>query len=198
MTDDAGLADDVARVPDLRFREATSADAPAVVELVESAYRGDASRDGWTTEADLLDGQRTDLRGITEIVQDPSSVLLLAELDTDLLACCELRIVGENAYFGTFAVRPALQGRGTGRAVLARADAEAVTRFGAKALEMTVIAQRADLIAWYVRQGFEPTGERRPFPYGDPRFGVPRVEGLEFVVLRRPTGSPSARRGERS
>ena len=175
------------------FREATTADVPAVVDLVESAYRGQASRTGWTTEADLLDGQRTDVRGITAIVQDPASVLLLAESagasgePVVLLGCCELRAAGESAYFGTFAVRPALQGRGTGRALLAHADAVAVSRFGARALEMTVIAQRADLIDYYLRAGFAPTGERKPFPYGDPRLGIPRRDDLEFVVLRRPT-----------
>lgn len=182
--------------PALVVREATTADVPAVVDLVESAYRGDASRGGWTTEADLLEGQRTDVQGITGIVQDPASVLLLAEEPAGpdpqdgvaLLGCCELRRVGTDAYFGTFAVRPARQGRGTGRALLAHADAFAVSRFGAQALEMTVIAQRTDLIAYYERSGFVRTGERRPFPYGDPRFGVPRRDDLEFVVLRRPTG----------
>jgi len=177
----------------LVFREATAVDVQAVVDLVESAYRGDASRAGWTTEADLLDGRRTDARGIGEIVADPASVLLLAVAADGgpevLLGCCELRAVGESAYFGTFAVRPAVQGRGTGRALLAHADAVAVSRFGARALEMTVIAQRADLIGYYLRAGFAPTGERRPFPYGDARFGVPRRDDLEFVVLRRPTGS---------
>ena len=175
------------------FREAGPADVPAVVALVESAYRGEASRAGWTTEADLLDGRRTDAAGVTAIVQDPDAVLLLAEraADAELLACCELRRAGEVAYFGTFAVRPHLQGAGIGRRVLERADAEAVRRWGSTALEMTVIAQRADLLAWYARRGFTATGERRPFPHGDERFGVPRRDDLEFVVLRRATGSPS-------
>ncbi len=70
---------------------------------------------------------------------------------------------------------------------MTRADAEAVARWGSDALEMTVIAQRADLIAWYERLGFRGTGERRPFPYGDDRFGIPQRDDLEFVVLRRPT-----------
>lgn len=188
---------DPARVAGPTFREATAADVPAVVALVESAYRGDASRTGWTTEADLLDGRRTDEAAIAAIVADPASVLLLADPpdgdgdgsgDGGPLGCCELRHVGEAAYFGTFAVRPALQGRGTGRALLAHADAVAVARFGARALEMTVIAQRTDLIAYYERAGFVRTGERRPFPYGDARFGLPRRDDLEFVVLRRPTG----------
>lgn len=175
------------------FREAGPADVAAVVALVESAYRGESSRAGWTTEADLLDGRRTDEEAIAAVVADPASLLLLADpaegpADDGPLGCCELRSAGEAAYFGTFAVRPALQGRGTGRALLAHADAVAVARFGARALEMTVIAQRTDLIAFYQRAGFALTGERRPFPHGDPRFGLPRRDDLEFVVLSRPTG----------
>ena len=171
------------------FREARAEDVPAVVALVESAYRGESSRRGWTTEADLLDGQRTDPAGITAVLDDPASVLLLAEVDGRLRGCCELRSVGTSAYFGTFAVDPAQQGAGLGGRLLAEADAQAVRRWGARALEMTVIAQRADLLAWYERRGFHRTGERRPFPYGDERFGRPRRDDLEFVVLRRATGT---------
>ncbi|WP_432507106.1 GNAT family N-acetyltransferase [Kineococcus arenarius] len=179
-----------------RFREAGPADVSAVVALVESAYRGESSRAGWTTEADLLDGRRTDEEGVAAIVADPDAVLLLAErpaggpADARLLGCCELRRTGDAAYFGTFAVRPVLQGGGIGASLLARADAEAVRRWGSAALEMTVIAQRADLIAWYERRGFTATGQRRPFPHGDERFGVPKRDDLEFLVLRRATGGP--------
>lgn len=184
----------------LVFREATPDDVPAVVALVESAYRGPSSRAGWTTEADLLEGRRTDVQGITALVEAVDVVLLLAERPgadgPGPVGCCELRSVGDSAYFGTFAVDPAAQGGGIGRALLDHADDEAVRRWGAGDLEMTVIAQRADLIAWYERLGFVPTGERRPFPYGDERFGRPQRDDLEFVVLRRPTGlGVSARTG---
>jgi ribosomal protein S18 acetylase RimI-like enzyme len=180
-------------VTDPTLREATTADVPAVVALVESAYRGDSSRRGWTTEADLLEGQRTDTAGIFAIVEDPDSVLFVAEAAGALVGCCELRHLGVSGYFGTFAVDPAAQGGGIGRRLLAHADAEAVRRWGATTLEMTVIAQRVDLIAWYQRLGFAATGERRPFPYGDERFGRPRRDDLEFVVLSRGTGRPAPR-----
>ncbi|WP_432541395.1 GNAT family N-acetyltransferase [Kineococcus sp. SYSU DK002] len=176
---------------DLVFREATAADVAAVVALVESAYRGESSRGGWTTEADLLEGQRTDAAGIGAVVDGADSVLLLAERGEDLLGCCELRRAGEGGYFGTFAVSPAAQGGGVGRRLLAHADAEAVRRWRAPFLEMTVIAQRGDLIAWYERLGFARTGDRKPFPYGDERFGRPLRDDLEFVVLRRPTAAPA-------
>ncbi|MEU6237959.1 GNAT family N-acetyltransferase [Kitasatospora sp. NPDC047058] len=169
----------------LTFRPATEADVPALVELVESAYRGDASRAGWTTEADLLDGQRTDVEGVTAAVTHADGVVLLAERDGELLACCQLEHRGEHAYFGMFSVRPGEQGGGVGRTVLAEAERFAGEEWGAAELEMTVIEQRADLIAWYERRGFHRTGVYSPFPYGDERFGIPLRPDLRFEKLAK-------------
>lgn len=165
------------------FRAATGADVPAVVALVESAYRGDSSRAGWTTEADLLDGRRTDPQGVREVVEKPGGRLLLAEHAGELVACCQLERRGESAYFGMFAVRPTAQGGGLGKAVMAEAEDFARVGWGAVRMEMTVIRQRADLIAWYVRRGYRDTGAISPFPYGDERFGIPRRPDLEFTSL---------------
>ena len=169
------------------FRDAVPADVPAVVALVQSAYRGDDSRIGWTTEADLLDDQRTDAAAVMEIVEDPQSRLLLAvEPDGTVLACAHLqRKDATTAYFGSFAVRPDRQGGGTGRAMLAEAERRAAAEWSSRGVEMTVIAQREDLIAWYERRGYSRTDETRPFPYGDERFGRPRRDDLVFVVLRK-------------
>jgi GNAT superfamily N-acetyltransferase len=166
---------------------ATEADAPAIVELVESAYRGPSSRAGWTTEADLLDGQRTDLQAVLDALDDVETRILVADSPAGgLLGCCQIERRGERlAYFGSFAVTPTLQGAGLGGRLLAAAEQEASATWGATELEMTVIAQRTELIAWYVRRGYEPTGETRPFPYGDERAGLPRRPDLHFVVLRK-------------
>ncbi|HET7931372.1 MAG TPA: GNAT family N-acetyltransferase [Rhodanobacteraceae bacterium] len=173
--------------PGLRFRAATAADVDAVVALAHSAYRGDASRAGWTTEADLLDGQRTDAREVAGLIERAGSMIVLAEMDGDpadsLLACCHLERQGEHAYFGMFSVRPTAQGHGTGRAMLAEAERIAREEWHCRALRMTVIDVRAELIAWYERRGFRRTGEYRPFPYGDPRFGVPKRDDLRFEWL---------------
>jgi ribosomal protein S18 acetylase RimI-like enzyme len=173
----------VTAAPDLAFRRATSTDIPALVELVESAYRGDASRVGWTTEADLLDGQRTDPETLAATLARPDTVLLVAERDGLLLACCVLERRPEGAYFGMFSVRPNQQGAGIGRAVLAEAERFAGAEWGVGEMEMTVIVQREDLIAWYERRGFRRTGEMSPFPYGDERFGLPKRDDLAFERL---------------
>ncbi|MEW1659808.1 MULTISPECIES: GNAT family N-acetyltransferase [unclassified Streptomyces] len=172
----------------LTFRTATEADIPGLVELVESAYRGDASRAGWTTEADLLDGQRTDPEGVGAAVRHGSGRLLVAERDGALIACCQLEHRGDHTYFGMFAVRPGLQGGGLGRTVLAEAERVATATWGTGEMRMTVIRQREELIAWYERRGYRRTGEFTPFPYGDERFGIPQRADLEFELLVKTLG----------
>ncbi|HET9732989.1 MAG TPA: GNAT family N-acetyltransferase [Acidimicrobiales bacterium] len=171
--------------PHLTFRTAGPADVTAVVDLVESAYRGDPSRAGWTTEADLLDGRRTGADEVAALVAEVGSEIVLAFDATGLQGCCHLRDEGTDAYFGLFAVRPDGQGAGTGRALLLEAAARAA-RWRCSAVRMTVIRQRPELIAWYRRLGFDAVGRTEPFPYGDERFGRPRRPDLEFVVLSAP------------
>ena len=172
---------------DLRFRAATPLDVDAIVELTESAYRGDASRAGWTTEADLLDGQRTDAREVAELIANPDVRLLLAERGGRLLACCVVERLSHehtgDAYFGMFSVRPEAQGNGTGRALLAEGERVARDEWQVRAMRMSVIDVRNELIAWYERRGYRRTGEYKPFPYGDPRFGIPKRDDLRFEWL---------------
>jgi GNAT superfamily N-acetyltransferase len=175
-------------VAPLTFRAAAEADVPALVALVESAYRGESSRVGWTTEAELLGGQRTDPQGVAEVIANPAGRLLAVERGGELVACCQLERRGNCAYFGMFAVRPLLQGGGLGRAVLAEAERVAREEWDAEEMHMTVLTQRADLIAWYERRGYERTGRTAPFPYGDERFGLPKRDDLEFEVLVRKLG----------
>jgi GNAT superfamily N-acetyltransferase len=168
------------------FRAAVETDVPDLVALIESAYRGESSRAGWTTEADLLRGQRTDPDGVRAVVKDPGSRMVVVERDEALVACCQLENRAEHAYFGMFAVRPGLQGAGLGRRVLAEAERVAREDWSAREMHMTVITQRADLIAWYVRRGYRRTGKLSPFPYGDERFGRPQRADLAFELLVKP------------
>lgn len=177
---------------ELNFRVADEQDVPALVALIESAYRGDASRAGWTTEADLLEGQRTDADGVGAVVKDPDSRMLVAECGSRVVACCRLERREGHAYFGMFAVRPDLQGSGLGNAVLAEAERRVRAEWQAPAMHMTVITQREDLIAWYERRGYVRTGTMSPFPYGDERFGVPQRPDLAFELLVKQLSRPSA------
>ncbi|MFF3766255.1 GNAT family N-acetyltransferase [Streptomyces sp. NPDC001922] len=170
------------------FRDAAEDDIPALVGLIESAYRGDASRVGWTTEADLLQGQRTDPDGVAAVVTSPDSRMLVVERDGALVGCCQLEHRGEHAYFGMFAVRPELQGSGLGRVVLAEAERAARESWAVREMHMTVISARDDLIAWYERRGYRRTGRMSPFPYGDERFGIPQRDDLRFELLVKDLG----------
>jgi ribosomal protein S18 acetylase RimI-like enzyme len=169
----------------LRFRFAGIADTAAVVALVESAYRGDQSRAGWTTEADLLDGQRTDREEVGALLADPAVHIVLAEAG-ELLGSVLVRAEGAGtSHIGMFAVRPTLQGRGIGRQLLAEAERVARDEQHALRIKMTVIEQRHELIGWYERRGYRETGAKEPFPYGDPRFGLPKRDDLRFSVLEK-------------
>jgi GNAT superfamily N-acetyltransferase len=126
---------------------------------------------------------------VSALITAPAAHVLLAEEAGVLQACCELQepdTPAGTAYFGMFAVRPSRQRGGYGRIFLAEAERIARGEFGATALEMTVIRQRESLIAWYERRGYQRTGQIKPFPYGDERFGTPKVAGLEFITLAKP------------
>ena len=176
----------------LSFRTATLADVDAIIPLVESAYRGDASRKGWTTEADMLDGQRIDRQLLIELIERPDARVILLERNAELLACCELQDQKGFAYFGMFSVKPEGQGSGIGNRLLVEAERVAAQEWHCREMRMTVIDIRNELIAWYERRGYQRTGEYKPFPYGDERFGIPRRDDLRFEVLRKELDSQSS------
>lgn len=161
------------------------ADIEAIVLLVDSAYRGDVSRQGWTTEADIIEGQRTDACQVRELLEQKNQSIILCEDNNQLLASVHLDRRENYAYLGMFAVKPGLQGKGTGRVLLAYAEAKVFKEWQCEWLEMTVIKQRKELIAWYERNGYSMGTEERPFPYGDERFGLPKRDDLVLGVLKK-------------
>lgn len=180
-------------LPAVALRRATPDDVPGLAVLVESGYRGAASRQGWTTEADLLDGTRSDADEILAIVGSSDGHMIVAANGDELVGCCQLtRSAGGVARFAMFSVRPDLQDRGVGRAILAEAERIARDEWSATEMQLQVIRQRSELIAWYERLGYRLTGELAPFPYDDPKVIAKRYD-LEFAVMgkhlgKKPTG----------
>lgn len=175
---------------DLIFRAASAADIDAIVALVESAYRGDVSKQGWTTEADFLGGRRTGADDVIACLERERSRIVLAERDGQLLACAHVaegQTVQERGagYFGMFSVKPDLQGGGIGKHVLAECERIARDEWRLPAMRMTVIDIRDELIAFYERRGYRRTGIKKPFPYGDARFGLPTRDDLRFEILEK-------------
>lgn len=169
----------------MRFRPATAADIPALHALIEAAYRGDAARAGWTHEADLLDGQRTDPGQLAALVAQPRHAMLLAEDDRGALGCVLVADKDGAGYLGVLAIRPDAQGGGHGAALIGAAEAYAREVFGLADIRMTVIRQRPELVAYYERRGYTQTGVTEPFPYGDAGFGLPRRDDLVMVVMAK-------------
>jgi len=167
---------------------ATPAELPAAAALVNSAYRGEVSRQGWTTEADYINGQRTDVAVLAgDLAANPDAKLLLFRdaPGSDLLGTVWLEPVEESVwYLGMLTVRPDLQDRQLGRSLLAAAEAAAAAE-GARRIRMTVVSIRDTLIAWYQRRGYALTGETQPFPYGEAHVGQPLRDDLSFVVLEK-------------
>ena len=161
-------------------------DLEPLFALIHRAYRGDSARSGWTHESDLLDGMRTDRETLAEMLTDPRRCMLVARDGEEIVGCIALTDMDEGlAYVGMVTVDPLRQSAGLGRRLLEAVEGKARERFGAVRAEMTVISRRRELIAWYQRRGYALTGERRPFPASDPRFGLPKRDDLEFVVLEK-------------
>jgi GNAT superfamily N-acetyltransferase len=169
----------------LTYQVATPDNITPILDLVRSAYRGDASRAGWTTEADLVADKRIDADGVLAKINAPQGVILLAHDDAGILvSCCELvKKNNELAYFGLFAVDPQRQAGGIGRQVLAEAEAYAKKVFEVKTLEMWVIWTRSEIISWYTRRGYTLTDRTQPFPYEHLVEGKALRDDLYFSIL---------------
>lgn len=158
---------------------AALADAPALKALLEAAYRGDSARRGWNHEADILDDERIAPGELEAMLADRAVTILTAREGDALLGCVAVTVKGVSlAYLGMLCVLPDRQSAGLGRGLLDAAEDHA-RKAGIAAMEMTVIAGRDTLIAWYERRGYLRTGETRPFP-------VPRDPPLTFGVLEKP------------
>lgn len=167
----------------LSFRVATVADVSAIVGLVESAYRGEESLKGWTSEAGFIEGDRTSAEEISALVRHPQARFVLAIDHGELVGCALVKGEGGEGYFGMFSVRPARQGGGLGKRLLAEAERTARETWNCRSMKMTVISIREELIAFYERRGYRRTATE-PFPF-DQHPHVKRND-FHFVVLSKP------------
>jgi ribosomal protein S18 acetylase RimI-like enzyme len=163
---------------------ATEDDIPAITRLLNSAYRGEVSRQGWTTEAHLIAGDvRTDDDNLKEVIRKPGSVILKYTNDKNqLIGCVNLQKHNDRLYLGMFSVSPQEQGSGIGKKILLAAEQHALNE-GVKSIYMLVISARHELIDWYLRHGYKDTGERKPF-IEDGLTGK-HLLPLEFMVLEK-------------
>ena len=156
----------------------------SVVALVNSAYRGESSRAGWTTEADLLGGQRTDAEEVSHLIWLDGSLILLCLCNDEIIGSLHMeKLDAATAYMGMLVIKPMLQGQGRGSRFMDAAENIARVEWGATRMQIQVITLRHELIAYYQRRGYWCTGEIRSFPAAEPKFGLPKVEGLMLAVF---------------
>ena len=160
-------------------------DTDRLVQLINSAYRGDESRKGWTTEADFLEDRRIEGPELKSLLLNPAAMILKMTQGPEIVACAYLEKRLPAAYIGMLSVKPTLQSQGIAKRVLARAEDIVKNDWRLDAIEMKVISIREELIAYYARRGYAVTGEREPFPYDKLKPGQAKRNDLEFTVLRK-------------
>ena len=168
----------------VRFRIATGDDAAAIAALVNSGYRGESSKQGWTTEADLLDGLRTDENEIRALIATDDAMTVLCIDENEIIGSVHIQREGSSCYLSMLVVKPGLQGSGIGKQLIGAAEDRARDTWSSSRMTMTVITIRTELIAYYERRGYRRTGQMKPFVF-DETHGIPRVAGIELEVLEK-------------
>ncbi|KAB7726124.1 GNAT family N-acetyltransferase [Rudanella paleaurantiibacter] len=167
----------------VQIMAATEADVPRLNTLINSAYRGESSRRGWTTEADLLEGMRTSETDLRQLLDQPNTTLLCYREADELLGCVYLETKGDTLYLGMLTVSPERQAGGIGKQLLQAAE-EHAQALNCHEITMTVLTARHELVAFYERRGYRATGERIPFPSDNPSVGQPK-QPLELMVMAK-------------
>ena len=168
----------------LHISVATIADVADITTLLNSAYRGESSRQGWTTEAHLIAGEvRTEERQLLQIMQSPNSIFAIySNEQQEITGCINLQQLGNKIYLGMFSVSPKSQGFGIGKQLLKAAE-EYTKYLQCTAIYMTVISAREELVDWYKRYDYKDTGERKPF--AEDSFSGKHLQPLELIVLEK-------------
>lgn len=168
----------------LSFTIAQTQDIDPLVTLVNSAYRGEISKQGWTTEADLLDGYRTDAAELQRLIASNDSMIILCKSGKELIGSVHIQSNEELVYLGMLAVKPTLQGGGVGKQLLQTAELAAQQNWVVSKFVMAVITTRQELIAFYERRGYQRTGTIKEFPI-NPALWTPKVAALQLELLEK-------------
>ena len=168
---------------EISFIRARIDDAGRIVTLVNRAYRGDSSRSGWTNEADLFDGPRTDESEVRDLIASDGSMILLCVQGTDIVGSVLLKKSESTAYLGMLVTDPLLQGAGIGSRLMQAAEAVAREQWGATGVSITVITCRDELVAFYQRRGYRRTGRIAPVPPDD--LSRPRADNLQLEIMEK-------------
>lgn len=172
-----------------KIEVATHQDLREITDLVNSAYRGDSSRKGWTTEADFLEGQRTDPETLRASIERPSTkILTMRNTENSLVGCVYLQKKEEKnpveCYLGMLTVNPTIQDQGLGKKLLEASEAYA-KKWGAQKMSLRVIHLREPLMQWYERRGYQRLNLTEPFPYNDAKAGIPLRNDLHFIIFEK-------------
>ena len=169
----------------LKYRIAGLSDAEAVCSLVNSVYRGENSKKGWTTEAYMLGGIRIDTKSVIKIINKDSNVIILALLDNNLVVgCVHLETKENRCHLGMLSVDVNYQDKGIGKKIMDYSEGYAKYELECDIMEMKVIGQRKELIDFYIRRGYKITGESEPFLLNT-HFGEPKTSDLYFEYLTK-------------
>ena len=168
----------------LSMSKAEEQDAEQIAALLNAAYRGESSKQGWTTEADLLAGRRTDTEEVRRLILSDDSLFLLSRTKTELIGSVHLQKQAKQLCLGMLAVSPPLQGKGIGKQLLLAAEQAAQELWAVNKSVMTVVSCRNELIAYYQRRGYRRTGVSKAFPV-NPELWTPKVADLRLEILEK-------------
>ena len=166
------------------FRTANKSEAEEIARLVNQAYRPETGTAGWTHESDLVSGNRTNVGQVEEVISKPDSVILVGLKGTEIVACVHVEKDGNYGHIGMLAVNPKLQGAGAGKQMLAHAEKYANERFGSEKFIIVVVSSRSELIAFYLRRGYQKTGTVQDYPLSA-GVGTPKLSNLKTEVFEK-------------
>jgi len=164
-----------------RLEKARYDQSQAICDLVNLTYRGET---GWTTEASIIQGARTNRQEIETALSKPDAHFFVVNQPQALAACIYVAKEKEHAYIGFFSVHPGLQGKGLGKHVLGQAETFALQNMGTQKFVMFVVSQRSELISFYERRGYSHTGRIETYPL-HLNIGIPKITGLTIEYLEK-------------